>query len=203
MENAQCLFDPELQTHYCQCNPEFIGDGIIECKPRPLGCNIVNDCGLHATCVYEQALGMYQCQCNNGYYGDGYICLTQKTCHVDPYICDVHATCVVNADRQYVCECNDGYTGNGTVCKISPKHEGNFLLLNQGMATLRVPFVPTPRDMGRPIQIQYYQMAIGLDIDCYEGRVYWSDITGKAIKSSTYNGTDFENFLEDGKYFLN
>lgn len=67
------------------------------------------------------------------------------------------------------------------------------------MATLRVPFEPKPGDLGRPIQIHHYQMAIGLDIDCIDGRVYWSDITGKAIKSSRYNGTDFKNFITEGK----
>lgn len=164
-----------------------------------MGCNVVNDCGLHATCVYEHAIAIYQCKCDDGYFGDGYICTTQKTCHIDPYLCDPHATCIVNSDRQYVCECNQGFIGNGTFCKVAPKHEGKFLLLNQGMATLRVPFEPTTKDMGKPIQIQYYQMAIGLDIDCYEGRVYWSDITGKAIKSSNYNGTGFQDFVLDSK----
>lgn len=76
------------------------------------------------------------------------------------------------------------------------------MLLNQGMATLRVPFKPNPKDLGRPIQIQYYQMAIGLDIDCYEGRVYWSDITGKAIKSSAYNGTKCVDFLTNGRNYV-
>lgn len=123
-----------------------------------------------------------------------------KTCQIDPYLCDMHASCIQNADRQYICECNQGFTGNGSYCKVSPKHDGNFLLLNQGMATLRVPFEQTARDIGKPIQIQYYQMAIGLDIDCIEGRVYWSDITGKAIKSSAYNGTGFQNFITEGKF---
>lgn len=199
VENAQCLYDEEYQTHYCQCKPEFMGDGITECLPRPLGCNVVNDCGLHATCIYEPSIAMYQCTCNEGFYGDGFICSKHKTCRIDPYLCDINANCILNSDNQYVCECNDGFTGNGTVCKVSPKHEGKFLILNQGMATLRVPFVPTPRDMGKPIQIQYYQMAIGLDVDCYAGRVYWGDIAGKAIKTSNYNGTDYSDFLIEGK----
>jgi len=43
-----------------------------------------------------------------------------------------------------------------------PKYEGNFLLLNQGMATLRIPYNPTSSNPGQPIAIQYFQMAIGM-----------------------------------------
>lgn len=70
------------------------------------------------------------------------------------------------------------------------------------MATVRVPFEPSSRDPGRPIHISYYQMAIGLDIDCQDGRVFWSDITGKTIKSSNYDGSLIENFLTQGNFFL-
>lgn len=38
----------------------------------------------------------------------------------------------------------------------------------------------------------------GLTIDCVEGRVYWSDIMSKAIKSSAYNGADKEDFITEG-----
>jgi len=49
-------------------------------------------------------------------------------------------------------------------CSLSaiPKYEGNFLLLNQGMATLRIPYNPTSSNPGQPIAIQYFQMAIGM-----------------------------------------
>lgn len=190
VNNAKCAFDRDHNAHYCKCNPGYIGDGITECK---LGCQIAKNCAEHAECIDDQ------CRCYDGYFGDGYHCSYQRTCLTDPYMCDVHATC--HSELGY-CECNPGYAGNGSYCKLIPKHDGNFLLLNQGMATLRVPFNPTPRNPGRPIQIQYYQMAIGLDIDCYEGRVYWSDITGKAIKSSAYNGTGYMDFLVSGKLFL-
>jgi nidogen (entactin) len=42
-------------------------------------------------------------------------------------------------------------------------------------------------------------MLLGIDIDCLEGRVYWSDIAGQSIKSSKYDGTDVQNFLTTGK----
>lgn len=40
-------------------------------------------------------------------------------------------------------------------------------------------------------------MAIGVAKDCAVGRIYWSDITEKAIKSVTYEGRDIQVFLND------
>lgn len=39
---------------------------------------------------------------------------------------------------------------------------------------------------------------LGIDIDCLQGRVYWSDIAGQSIKSSKYDGTDVQDFLTSG-----
>ena len=38
----------------------------------------------------------------------------------------------------------------------------------------------------------------GIDVDCHEGRVYWSDVNGGAIKSTFYDGSKPENFLSEG-----
>lgn len=106
--------------------------------------------------------------------------------------------CVTNAERKYICECQPGYVGNGTVCRPSPKHEGNFLLLNQGKATLRIPFDASKRNLAKLTHINEYQTAVGLDIDCLVGRVYWSDISRRVIKSSAYNGSNVTDFIKDG-----
>jgi nidogen (entactin) len=66
------------------------------------------------------------------------------------------------------------------------------------MATLKIPFEPSKKNLGKPIQIKYFQTAVGLDIDCFEGRVYWSDISGMAIRSSTYNGSAKSDFITQG-----
>lgn len=42
------------------------------------------------------------------------------------------------------------------------------------------------------------KMAIGLDKDCSQGRVYWSDISNKQIVSVKYDGTDRQVFIKDG-----
>lgn len=131
-----------------------------------------------------------------GYYGDGSVCYTERNCHNDPGLCDSHAICITNAARQYYCECQRGYVGNGTICKESPRHEGNFLLLNQGRATWKISFDPS-KSTKKPIHIS---LAVGLAIDCFEGKVYWSDVNFRAIKSSIYNGSSISNFITNGMY---
>ncbi|XP_060532500.1 nidogen [Cylas formicarius] len=195
VENAECLFDDEYQTFYCTCKTGYVGDGITECKLKPVGCDVLNNCGLHAVCQYDEQAFTYVCRCNPGFFGNGTNCFVEKNCLVDPAMCDPRASCVTNADRRYFCQCPSGYVGNGSVCKEVVRQEGNFLLLNQGMATLKIPMEPTRRDPGKPIQIKLFQTAVGLDIDCTEGRVYWSDISGRAIRSATYNGSDKADFV--------
>lgn len=39
--------------------------------------------------------------------------------------------------------------------------------------------------------------AIGVDKDCADGRVYWSDISAKAIFSAKYDGTDKKTFISE------
>lgn len=41
-----------------------------------------------------------------------------------------------------------------------------------------------------------FDRAIGIDKDCAEGRVYWSDISAKAIMNSKYDGTDKKTFID-------
>lgn len=63
------------------------------------------------------------------------------------------------------------------------------------MATLRVSFEESKSLFSRPLQIKYFQVAVGLDTDCYDGRFYWTDVSGKAIRSAFYNGTDKKDFI--------
>lgn len=195
VENAECLYDEDYQTHYCTCKRDFVGDGITECKPRVKDCNDLNNCGLHANCVYNFTMGAYACVCEEGYYGNGFTCSTEKNCHVEPSMCHYLATCATDADRRYTCKCNPGYSGNGSFCFNTPKHEGNFLLLNQGMATLKITYNEADKKLGRPIQMKGTQISVGLDVDCYAGRFYWGDVNGKAIRSANYDGTNKTNFI--------
>ncbi|CAG9854211.1 unnamed protein product [Phyllotreta striolata] len=195
VENADCLYDDEYQTYYCQCKQGFVGDGITECREKVVGCDTLNNCGVHAVCKYiEEELG-YKCVCREGFFGDGFLCYAERNCHTDPTMCSNQARCVTDASRNFRCQCNPGFIGNGSTCKEISRHEGNYLLLNQGMATLRVPLNPKQTRPRKPIQAKAFQTAVGLDVDCLEGRVYWSDISGRAIRSSLLNGTDKNNFV--------
>nr|XP_022918931.1 nidogen-2-like [Onthophagus taurus] len=195
-ESADCLFDDVLETHYCSCKSEYMGDGIAECKLRPVGCNINNNCGINAKCELNSTSQLYECQCLEGYFGNGFVCYQEKNCNNEPSMCDPYARCVTDASRKFVCECNPGFIGNGTFCKAIPKHDGNFVLLNQGMATLKIPFNYDGRSFIKPVQVRPMQVAVGLDVDCMEGRIYWGDISGKAIRSSNYLGNDKKVFLD-------
>lgn len=43
-------------------------------------------------------------------------------------------------------------------------------------------------------------MVIGIDKDCSQGRVYWSDISSRQILSAKYDGTDKKTFIQEGKF---
>ncbi|XP_011138379.1 nidogen-2 isoform X2 [Harpegnathos saltator] len=194
-ENAQCT--PVGDDKYkCVCLSGYHGDGIGQCVQDHIGCNVVNNCGRNAVCAYDnQSHANYVCMCQPGYYGDGFTCYPQFSCMDDPSLCSPDATCVSVGENIFACVCNDGYTGDGANCKRRPKHEANFLLVNQGMATHRIPFIPTQQNPGYPIYIAYTQMAIALDIDCFDGKAYSSDITGNRIVQLSYNGSISETFI--------
>ncbi|XP_078048195.1 nidogen isoform X3 [Augochlora pura] len=191
--NAHCVSAGD-GGYQCVCNEGYNGDGIRQCVEDHIGCNVLNNCGRNAICGYNEAAANFACVCQPGFYGDGFTCLPQSSCRRDPALCSPDATCVPAGDNQFACMCNEGYSGDGTSCKPRPKHESNFLLVNQGMATMRIPFAPTYDNPGSPIYIAYQQMAIAIDIDCQNGKAYASDITGNRIIELSYNGSA-ETFL--------
>ncbi|KAG8236148.1 hypothetical protein J437_LFUL001582 [Ladona fulva] len=192
--DAACAYDTEKQSFICRCNQDFSGDG-KSCSPIAVSCHILNNCGPNADCMYDIQESGYRCKCREGFEGDGFTCQKDSSCQHDATVCHEKASCVPSRGT-YFCQCNEGYVGNGLQCKAVSRHEGNFLLVNQGMSTLRVPFNPTASNPGQPIQIHYFQVAVGIDIDCQEGRVYWSDVNGRTIKSSKYDGSDIQIFLD-------
>ncbi|XP_012137362.2 nidogen isoform X2 [Megachile rotundata] len=192
--NAQCVSAGD-GGYKCVCIEGYNGDGIQQCLEDHIGCNVLNNCGRNAVCEYNQTSANFACICQPGYYGDGLTCLPQLSCRHNPTLCSPDATCVAAGSNQFACVCNEGYTGDGNNCKPRPKHEANFLLVNQGMATLRIPFTVTHDNPGSPIYIEYSQMAIAIDIDCTNGKAYSSDITGNRIIELAYNGSMADTFL--------
>jgi len=80
------------------------------------------------------------------------------------------------------------------VCFERQQHDSDFLIVSQGVVIVRVPL------NGRDVQpIKVASMAIGLDKDCVEGRVYWGDISAKKILSAKYDGTDERPFITTGE----
>ncbi|XP_018315633.1 nidogen-2 isoform X3 [Mycetomoellerius zeteki] len=192
--NAQCV--PSSDGGYkCVCISGYHGDGMRQCVEDHIGCNVLNNCGRNAVCAYNQTTTNFACICQPGYYGNGFTCRPQSSCRDDPNICSSEAQCVSTGENQFSCVCNDGYIGDGINCKRRPRHDSNFLLVNQGMATHRIPFMPTRQNPGNPIYIAYTQMAIALDIDCLDGKAYSSDITGNRIVELSYNGSIAETFI--------
>lgn len=198
-ENAQCLYDSDYRTYYCQCNSGYIGDGITECNLKTAeDCNEVNNCGVHASCEFDPLLNTYTCKCDLDYFGDGYECTSERTCDIDPYLCHQTARCIVGPESKYVCECSEGYIGNGSHCRLAPKLESGFLLATREIATFRIPFTVDRRNPPSTINIKSDQFAFAIDIDCRDGRAYWIDIGEKKIKSSAYDGSEFKEFITDG-----
>lgn len=73
--------------------------GIRECKPKPIGCDVANNCGENAVCEYDHETTVYTCRCKDGYLGDGFLCYKEKTCQIDPSMCDPHASCIPDIYR--------------------------------------------------------------------------------------------------------
>uniref|UniRef100_A0A8D8XMX9 Nidogen-1 n=1 Tax=Cacopsylla melanoneura TaxID=428564 RepID=A0A8D8XMX9_9HEMI len=187
--NAQCVQDDFSEQAKCKCNVGYSGDGVNECVGESLGCNVLHNCHSNAECVYNATSAGYVCQCTQGYVGNGVECHPERTCQEDKSLCHRDASCVIASLGHFHCECNEGFVGNGLLCKPVQKKESDFLLVNQGMAMIRVPYQPTRADQGRIIQIQPNQMLIGIAVDCVEGLVYFSSVSAKSsIKRSYFDG---------------
>ncbi|XP_075974166.1 nidogen [Anticarsia gemmatalis] len=193
-EHASCLFDGELALNYCHCDDGYSGDPLSQCVLAGQTCEVKNDCSPYAVCT--PILATYQCICQDGYYGDGYNCLPEATCRNNPNMCDLHASCL-KREGVYICECNSGYNGNGSSCELNPRQAGNFLVASDGASVYRVPFRVTPRDFATPLNSGISQIAVGVDVDCAMGTIYWGDVVSYAIKTTRYDGSGFDTFLAD------
>lgn len=188
--NALCVYDHIDLKYRCQCNPGFQGDGLT-CQPLVVSCNIINTCSVYAECLYDPNIQTYHCECIQGYEGDGLTCKQITTCHDNPYLCDLNAECIYT-NNGYLCQCRAGFTGDGITCRVAPRHEGNFLVFAQGMSLLQMPYNPTKNDSGKLLLMEAYQTAVGIDVDCQEGYIYWTDISHKAIRRVKYDGSESE-----------
>ncbi|XP_017054240.1 nidogen [Drosophila ficusphila] len=187
--NAFCRWDSVQSVQFCDCLEGYQGDALKGCTSKPLSCHVLNNCGIHATCEPTEDPANYECQCIAGFNGDGYVCIEEQNCLNNHTLCDLNAQCH-STNSGLVCVCNPGFYGNGFTCQERQQQDSDFLIVSQGVMIARVPL--NGRNV-RPISVA--QMAIGLDKDCVEGRVYWGDISTKKIVSAKYDGTDSRPFI--------
>ncbi|KAE8752468.1 hypothetical protein FOCC_FOCC000590 [Frankliniella occidentalis] len=221
---AECVLLDHEERYDCRCRAGFRGDGRLQCvREEPAGCEVTRDCHPDARCM---PVGRrYECVCGPGFSGSGKECerTTPPGCEV-LQDCGRNAECLrVRGEAGYRCQCQPGYVGDGYRCDQDParqrererererlycgpqgnrrctEKESDFMVIAQGMALMRVPLLPpqTASEAGQPLQIHYFQDAIGVDVDCQEQRLYWSDVASKSIKSMFYNGTAISTFLDE------
>ncbi len=54
---------------------------------------------------------------------------------------------------------------------------------------------------GKYVRLKSFPRIIGLTIDCFLGRVYWSDYEGKKIKSATFQGKNISTLVNTSKLY--
>ncbi|CAL1530382.1 unnamed protein product [Lymnaea stagnalis] len=188
-QNARCgpdAADPSVFT--CRCNPGYSGDGKL-CTRRMVPCNQVNNCDRNAECVYDPDLMSYACRCTRGYEGDGIACRRKDIfdCRRNQNMCAREAECVQGADEAYVCVCKSGFRGDGAVC--SPFMLSSCHLLSRLFVRGTTLFT---KDYGQQLINIRNMLAVGVDTDCQDGYLYWTDASMGLIRRSKLNGSDVE-----------
>lgn len=127
------------------CTSGFEGDGRQCQRTAPPGCEVLRDCGRFAECLRGRGEAGYRCQCQPGYVGNGYRC--------EP-----------DAARQRERERERERLSCGPAgSRPCAERDQDFMVVAQGMALMRVPLLPprTASEAGQPLQIHYFQEAIG------------------------------------------
>lgn len=70
------------------------------------------------------------------------------------------------------------------------------MIVTQGKSILEVPFQPSSENGGKIILHIPGQLAIGVDVDCYERYFYWTDVIGKFVSRAKMDGTDSSVLIE-------
>ncbi|KAL5241702.1 hypothetical protein ACI65C_009112 [Semiaphis heraclei] len=193
---ANCV-QGERNNYACRCNNGYRGNGVTQCdRIVETGCT-ENSCPANTEC--HNIGNTFKCSCAQGYTENwnGLELSCSETCIVNASICHPSAQCTIDTLGHYICQCRQGYIGNGYYCKENKKttKEDIYLLVNQGMATLHIPTVPSKTRGDYPIHLQFDKIAIGLAVDCLEEQMYWSYIADRTIKSSKLNGSNVQEFI--------
>ncbi|KRX88301.1 Nidogen-1 [Trichinella pseudospiralis] len=213
--DAECLFEHERSMHVCQCRPGFLGDGYYSCQLQSSeSCVVQNLCDPQARCVPNERGTDFHCVCNAGYEGDGFTCnritgtafyitlnndfnnfvvLVHKDCSRDTNICDENAVCV-SENLRHVCRCKAGYHGSGFICSSDSRVRGRALVFSQGMSLVQRGLLPD--DYGKQLIVVPFQIAVGVDYDCQEDKIYWTDVSGHSVHSSNLDGSNVTTLFD-------
>ncbi|KFD49897.1 hypothetical protein M513_09226 [Trichuris suis] len=193
-QNADCSYNHHIPGYACKCRQGYYGDGYYSCQPqRVTACDRQNVCDPNAQCVPSQDGNSFSCICNADFEGDGYTCRQVTDCVKTPSLCDQNAVCV-SENMRYVCRCKQGYHGSGFTCRPDSRIRGRTLIFSHGMSLVQRGL--QPEDYGKQLVVVPYQVAVGLDFDCNEDKLYWSDVSGHCLRSSNLDGSEV-NMLFD------
>ncbi|EJW78690.1 hypothetical protein WUBG_10400 [Wuchereria bancrofti] len=152
------------------------------------------ECSSHARCMHDEADDSWRCRCMQGYIGNGHLCTLYTNCLDDRSLCDEHAECVPNEYGHYICNCHYGYHGNGRTCTPDSESREEAIFICRGMTVIERSVNP---DLpGKQLIVVPHQIAVGIDFDCQEERIVWSDIAGHSILSASINGTNEQKFMD-------
>ncbi|KAL3985317.1 G2F domain family protein [Acanthocheilonema viteae] len=195
-ENAACVFGETERAYTCKCAQGFIGNGRECVAQHAVVCNEQPGiCHQNAECVYSRDEGRHKCVCKHGTVGDGYEdCREEANCLDDRSVCDEHAECVPNEYGHYICNCHYGYHGNGRTCTPDSESRDEAIFICRGMTIIHRSI--NPDSPGKQLIVVPHQIAVGIDFDCQEERIIWSDIAGHSILSASINGTDERKFMD-------
>jgi len=213
--NAEC-YNGNEGNKICVCKLGFIGDGkrckdIDECRDKRIMCQ------RHSKCV--NTFGSYKCICDKGFRKNGTKCVDIPECLEQKDACGERAICT-EIPGSYNCRCPKGFHfGNrkrdcfpdcprclngGTCvgrfgCKCAQGYSGEicqwvgdeFLLYGQGGNVKRFSYPYGPMSYGY-IYRDPMKLMVGVDYDCHNKKIYWTDVISGNIQRSNYNGTGVE-----------
>ncbi|VDP08501.1 unnamed protein product [Soboliphyme baturini] len=184
--NAECRYSSVTSTYACHCREGFKGDGYNSCEKEQVTCRMQNICDPNAGCHPTSDGTTYICICNRGYEGDGFTCQPIHDCMLEPNLCHENAVCV-SENMRYVCRCKEGYHGSGQKCTSDSELNGKILIFSQGMSLVQRGMLAS--DIGKQIVIAPYQIAVGIDYDCANGQIYWTDVSGHSVRKANLDGS--------------
>ncbi|RWS25534.1 nidogen-1-like protein, partial [Leptotrombidium deliense] len=192
-EKAMCKLDPQTRRHKCECREGWKGDG-RSCV-REEACI---RCDEKADCLLNTASNKLECVCLPGFEGNGYTCRPIRSCIEDRSVCDGNADCTyIPETRSYGCHCKAGYVGDGRQCILIPlQQSGEYLIFAQGMSLLQMPLNPSESQKGQLLLTRSHHLPVGIDVDCMDRYVYWSDVFNHTIYKTPYNGSETEQIFD-------